>query len=113
MPIALNSLATDEAQASDEGEIGASSFENGERNINGYQSNDKDFRVVWIYNNNFEVADGGTTPESEPEPQTCEECFEEKLSSLSLENLLGYLSGVGWGLPEFCNALANQKEKVP
>ena len=52
----LNGLAT-EAQAEDEGEIGASSSGSGERNTNGYQHNDKDFRVVCIYNNNFEVVE--------------------------------------------------------
>lgn len=42
-------------------------------------------------------------------PTTCEECFEEKLSDTSLNNFLGFLSGVGWGLTEFCNALADQE----
>jgi hypothetical protein len=42
-------------------------------------------------------------------PTTCEECFEKKLSSKSLKDLLGYLSGVGWGLTEFCDELADQE----
>ena len=41
MPTALNGLAT-EAQASDEGEIGASSFESGGKS----SDSDTDFRVV-------------------------------------------------------------------
>ena len=37
-PSTLNALATDEAQAADEGEIGASSFGSGERSNNGISS---------------------------------------------------------------------------
>ena len=52
---ALDALATDEAQA-DEGQTTTSNsaFGNGERNNNGYQHNDKDFRFVCINNNNNE-----------------------------------------------------------
>jgi Ca2+-binding RTX toxin-like protein len=67
--------------------------------INQFQ--DKDIAInCEIVHNELETDNG---------PTTCEECFEEKLSDISLQNLLGYLSGVGWGLTEFCNALADQE----
>ncbi len=71
LPTALNGLATDEAQASDEGEIGASSSGSGERNNNGYQHNDKDSRYVCINNNDFAVVE----EEEEPAISECEKCF--------------------------------------
>jgi YVTN family beta-propeller protein len=71
LPPALNGIEADEAQAADEGEVGASSSGSGERNNNGYQHYDKDFRFVCIYNNNVEVPEDGTTPEP-PSPPPCE-----------------------------------------
>ena len=50
VPPVLNGLAT-EAQAANEGELITSSFGSGERNTNGYQHNDKDFKFVCINNN--------------------------------------------------------------
>ena len=72
LPTALTGLATDEAQASDEGEVGASSSGSGgsDGRPSSAQASDK-----WCINHNeFVVIDrgGGTTPE----PETCEECFE-------------------------------------
>jgi hypothetical protein len=101
LPTSLNVLATDEALASKEGEIGASSFESSERNNNGNQHNDKDFRFVCINNNNFEVVEDGTTP---TEPLTCEECFEEFLSQDELD-LFGELFGST--IDRFCILFTN------
>ena len=73
----LNALATDEAQAADEGKIGTSSFGSDGRS-SGHDSNS---RFVCIDNNNFNVNEGGTTP---PEPLNCEECFKENLSPMQV-----------------------------
>jgi endonuclease/exonuclease/phosphatase family metal-dependent hydrolase len=81
LPTSFNALATNEAKAANEGEIGASFSGSGERNTNGYQHNDKDFRFVCINNNNFEVV------ETSPEPLTCEECFTENPLTLMTWNI--------------------------
>ena len=88
LPTSLNALATDEAQAADEGRE-SSSFGNGERNNNGYQHNDKDFRFVCINNNNFEVVEDETTP---TEPLTCEECFHKFLIQEQINVFLAFKS---------------------
>ena len=77
LPTALNGLAT-EAQASDEGEIGASSFESGGKS----SDSDTDFRVVCIYNN---------IP-LEPIPLTCEECFNEFLKPQQINAFLALIT---------------------
>ncbi len=70
----LGALATDEAQAEDEGANGVNSGNDG-RGDGGRQSgSDSDSRFVCINNNNYNV--GGETPE----PLNCEECFKENLS---------------------------------
>ena len=104
LPPALNGLATDdEAQAADEGEIGASFSGSGERNTNGYQHNDKDFRFVCINNNDFVVV------EEEEEPPTCEECFTENLDEqqiIELKRVLA-LTDLTPTLEAFCDLLSN------
>ena len=103
LPPALNGLATDdEAQAADEGEIGASFSGSGERNTNGYQHNDKDFRFVCINNNDFVVVE-------EEEPPTCEECFTENLDEqqiIELKRVLA-LTDLTPTLEAFCDLLSN------
>ena len=71
LPTALNGLTTDEGQASsDEGDVGANSFESDSGGIDGGKpsGSDTDSRFVCINNNNNVV-------EEEEEPPTCEECF--------------------------------------
>ena len=105
VPPALNGLATDEAQASeDEGEIGASSSGSGERNHNGYQYNDKNFRFVCINNNNFEVVETTTSTPTEPQP-TCEECFTKILSPDQVDDIEFFLNTFTTieGLEGFCD----------
>ena len=105
VPTALNGLATDEAQASeDEGEIGASSSGSGERNHNGYQYNDKNFRFVCINNNNFEVVETTTSTPTEPQP-TCEECFTKILSPDQVDDIEFFLNTFTTieGLEGFCD----------
>ena len=54
LPTAVSSLASDEAQVADEGEIGSSSFESGSDGSDGSgrpSGSDDDFKVVCIYNN--------------------------------------------------------------
>ena len=75
----LGALATDEAQAEDEGANGVNSGNDGRgddgRGDDGRPSgHDSNSRFVCINNNNYNV--GGETPE----PLNCEECFEENLS---------------------------------
>ena len=55
LPTALNGLASDEAQVSDEGEIGTSSFESGSdgSEVGRPSGSDSDSRVVCIYNNDL------------------------------------------------------------
>ena len=69
MPTALSSLATDEAQAADEGEVGASTLGNGGGSDGGRPSgSDSDTRFVCIDNNDNVVVE-------EPISELCEECF--------------------------------------
>ena len=70
LPTALSGLATDEAQAADEGEIGASSLEATVRSDGRPSGSDSDSRFVCINNNNNVVVEG-----EEPIPELCEECF--------------------------------------
>jgi len=77
---------------------------NVERNIVNICINDNDNELTGIFRGQQESGNN-----NENGPTTCEECFEEKLSDTSLDNFLGFLSGVGWGLTEFCNALADQE----
>lgn len=77
---------------------------NVERNIVNICINDNDNELTGIFRGEQESGNN-----NENGPTTCEECFEEKLSDTSLDNFLGFLSGVGWGLTEFCNALADQE----
>ena len=74
MPTGLSALATDdEAQAADEGEVGANSLGNGDGSDGSGRSSghDSDFRFVCIDNNNNVVV------EEEPISELCEECFAE------------------------------------
>jgi hypothetical protein len=80
LPPSLSGLLTDEAQAADEGERGASSYGSGEGSYgSGGQSgydNKNSFKFVCINNNNNTVVGGEEEPEvQEPEPEICEECF--------------------------------------
>ena len=100
VPPVLNSLATNEAQAAGESEVGTSSLVSGERNTNGYQNNDKNFRFVCVDNNNVQVPEV-VIPQ---EPETCEECFEEFLTEDQIELLLERLNDIP-SLPELCNVL--------
>ena len=97
LPTALNGLTT-EAQAADEGEgeVGASSSRNGGGSDGGRPSgSDTDSRIC-INNNDFNVADRGTTPQP-PEPRTCEECF-TILSETQLDDLFPIIEPVFQGL---------------
>jgi hypothetical protein len=78
---------------------------NAERNIVNICINDNDNELTGIFRGEQESGNNN----NENGPTTCEQCFEEKLSDTSLNNFLGFLSGVGWGLTEFCNALADQQ----
>jgi len=68
LPPALNGLATDETQAAEEGEVGASSIGSDSGRSSGSDTN---FRVVCIYNN--------IPPEPCAEADDIEACFEEFL----------------------------------
>ena len=99
LPTALNGLATDEAQATDEGEIGASSFGSGGSGNDGRpssgQGSDK-----WCINNNKFVVVEAETPEPEPEePLTCEECFgvDSALQAVIAEYLVDVTIDVTFG----------------
>ena len=74
LPTALIGLATDdEAQAADEGEVGASTLGNGGENDGGRPSgSDSDTRFVCIDNNDNVVVE-------EPISELCEECFAETI----------------------------------
>ena len=92
LPPSLSGLLTDEAQATDEGERGASSYGSGEGSYgSGGQSgydNKNSFKFVCINNNNNTVIGGEEEPEV-PEPTiTCEECFTEILNATELEQFL-------------------------
>jgi hypothetical protein len=99
VPPALNGLATAEAQAANEGEVGASSLGSGERNDNGYQHNDKNFRFVCIDNNDFTVVEEeepippippGPTPEED-----CADCFATTLDGPVFDQLEAELGDIG------------------
>ena len=77
LPTALNGLATDEAQAADEGEIGASSIGSGGGSDGGRPSgSDSDSRFVCIKNNN-NVVEAPAVEDECPEAEDIEACFEE------------------------------------
>jgi hypothetical protein len=84
LPTALTGLATNEAQASADGdEIGASSFGSGGSGSDGRPSgSDNDSRFVCINNNDFAVVE----EEEEPAISKCEKCF-SALQTV-IENLL-------------------------
>ena len=67
----LGALATDEAQAADEGEVGASTLGNGGGSDGGGRpsGSDSDSRFVCIDNND------NTVVGEEPISELCEECF--------------------------------------
>jgi hypothetical protein len=92
LPTALNGLATDEAQASDEDEIGASSAGSGSGRPSGH---DNDSRFVCINNNNNVIVE-------REEPLTCEECFETFLTDAEIEQF-------GTSLAEVCLALSSEE----
>ena len=101
VPPVLNGLATDEAQASaDEGRK-SSSFGNGERNNNGHQDNDKDFRFVCINNNNFNVNEGGKTPE----PPDGEVPSPEDFATLQIAKAIPCFT-TGPGQEDVCSAIS-------
>src|SRR5688572_13791219 len=76
LPPELSSTLASEAQASDEGQSGASSFGSGERsNGGGHSGSDNDFKFVCINNNNNEGAP--QVPPVPPEEDPCVLCFEE------------------------------------
>jgi hypothetical protein len=77
LPTALNGLATDEAQAADEGEVGASSSGSGSGRPSG---SDSDSRFVCIDNNDFAVTEGNGD-ETDPCGDALKACFEKFLSS--------------------------------
>ena len=102
LPTALSGLATDEAQAADEGEVGASSLGNGGGSDGGGRpsGSDSDSRFVCINNNNNIVVEG-------EEPLTCEECFINNLNDMQLQNLKNTLEVSGLTLDSFCEFLSN------
>ena len=107
LPPSLSTLLT-----GGEADATAYSYASGNRNYDSESSpNDNDFRFICINNNNNTIIEGEkpVLPTSPPIPQTCEECFEQKLNTTSLNNFLGFLSGVGFSLTDFCNALADQE----
>ena len=84
LPTALNGLATDEAQASeDEGEIGASSFGSGSGSDGKWSGHGSD---SWCINNNDFAVVVGEEPVP-PVPQTCVECYEEFLTQEQIDLL--------------------------
>jgi hypothetical protein len=106
LPPSLSTLIT-----GGEADATAYSYASGNGNYDSESSNtDNDFRVICINNNNNTIIEEETPiPPTPPLPQTCEECFEQKLNTTSLNNFLGFLSGVGFSLTDFCNALADQE----
>ena len=103
LPPVLSGLVGSEAQASDEGERGASSYGSGNGGSYGdgrQSSSDGDFKFVCINNNNNTVVgvadgedgddDGGVTPPP-PDGVTCEECFNlnSTVASIITEQLSG------------------------
>ena len=95
LPPVLSGLVGSEAQASDEGERGASSYGSGNGGSygGGQSSSDGDFKFVCINNNNNTVVgvadgedgddDGGVTPPP-PDGVTCEECFNANATVASI-----------------------------
>ena len=84
LPTGLSGLATDdEAQAADEGEVGASPLTNGDGSDGGRPSgSDSDSRFVCIDNNDNVVVE-------EPISELCEECFSCKRTlQTALEDVL-------------------------
>src|SRR5829696_6518903 len=82
LPPVLSGLIESEAQASDEGERGASSYGSGNGgSYDGEKSrSDGDFKFVCINNNNNTVVgvdedEDGVTPPPQPIEDKCEECF--------------------------------------
>src|SRR5829696_6118857 len=82
LPPVLSGLIESEAQASDEGERGASSYGSGNGGSygGGQSSSDGDFKFVCINNNNNTVVgvdedEDGVTPPPQPIEDKCEECF--------------------------------------
>ena len=81
LPPVLSGLIESEAQASDEGERGASSYGSGSGGYDGEKSrSDGDFKFVCINNNNNTVFgvdedEDGVTPPPQPIEDKCEECF--------------------------------------
>ena len=111
-PSTLNALATDEAQAADEGEIGASSFGSGGGGSDSGRpsGSDSDSRYVCINNNDFEVV----TPPEPPDTITCEECFMENVSPEVIQDIndrnffLWFIGGEEFrvsGIEGMCSAL--------
>ena len=89
LPTALSSLATDEAQATDEGEIGASSSGSGGDRPSG---SDSDSRIC-INNNAFAVVEEESPVEDEcPEANEIKSCFEQHLSVGQLPMLVNALN---------------------
>ena len=90
LPTALTGLATDEAQATDEGEVGASSSGSGSGSDGGRPSgSDNDSRIC-INNNDFTVVVGEEPVPQEPVPpdpaiRECEKCFTKNLKPEQLE----------------------------
>ena len=76
-------LLTTQAQAEDEGEIGASSFESGGGRTSGH---DSDSRFVCINNNNNVVNDGNGY-ETDPCAIAIETCFAENLGDEDFDTL--------------------------
>jgi len=76
LPPFLSNLLASEAQASDEGERGASSYGSGSGGYDGEKSrSDGDFKFVCINNNNNTVVEVPPVP---PVPVNCDDCFEVK-----------------------------------
>ena len=81
LPTALSDLATNEAQAADEGEVGASSSGSGGSGSDGAgrpSGSDNDSRFVCINNNDFAVTEGNGD-ETDPCGNAIEACFERSL----------------------------------
>jgi hypothetical protein len=95
---ALNGLATDETQAAEEGEVGASSIGSDGGRSSG---SDTDFRVVCIYNNNFNVNEGGTTPE----PPDGEVPSPEDFATLQIAKNIPCVT-TGPGQEDVCSAIS-------
>ena len=89
LPTALSSLATDEAQAADEGEVGASSFgSDGDRP----SGSDSDSRIC-INNNAFAVVEEESPVEDEcPEANEIKSCFEQHLVGTQFQRLVDALN---------------------